>query len=118
MHAVDERGDPVRDFNVQFFTRDKKAKDDDLEEFVLAVHTYTTDPSYRCFHVNLSDLKPEDINPDKHRLWMRIRASTGSQLVGYQGYGVVSERRALVFAAEIEVNLAVQRLRPAPLSRA
>jgi pimeloyl-ACP methyl ester carboxylesterase len=102
VHTVDERGDPVRDFNVQLFTRDAKAKDAELVEFDLAVHTYSTDPSYRCLHVNLSDLKPERINRDKHQLWIRVRASTGSQLVGYQGYGAE--------AGSEEVNLELTSL--------
>ncbi len=91
VHTVDERGDPVPDFNVQLFLRDDHGQGDDLEEFDVDVHTYSSDPSYRCFHVNLSELKPESIQPGQHRLCLRLRASTGSKLVGYQGYDKGSE---------------------------
>ena len=81
--AVDERGDPIPDYNVQLFTRDARGAIRDLRDFDLSVHVYGTDPSFRCFHVNLSRLKRARLP----NLWLRVIASSGSQLVGYHGYG-------------------------------
>jgi hypothetical protein len=87
VHATDERGDPIRDFNVKLFTAEARARRRALAEFDLDVHTYAADPSYRSFHVNLSKLRPESLAGEGRELWLRVRASTGSRLVGYQGYG-------------------------------
>ena len=81
--AVDERGDPIPDYNVQLFTRDARGAIRDLRDFDLSVHVYGSDPSFRCFHVNLSRLKRARLP----NLWLRVIASSGSQLVGYHGYG-------------------------------
>ena len=81
--AVDERGDPIPDYNVQLFTRDARGAIRDLRDFDLSVHVYGSDPSFRCFHVNLTRLKRARLP----NLWLRVIASSGSQLVGYHGYG-------------------------------
>ena len=81
--AVDERGDPIPDYNVQLFTRDARGGIRDLRDFDLSVHVYSSDPSLRCFHVNLSRLRRARLP----NLWLRVIASSGSQLVGYHGYG-------------------------------
>ena len=81
--AVDERGDPIPDYNVQLFTRDRAGAVRDLRDFDLSVHVYGSDPSFRCFHVNLTRLQRARLS----NLWLRVIASSGSQLVGYHGYG-------------------------------
>jgi hypothetical protein len=83
IRAVDERGDPIRDYHLQLFTRDARGRARELEDFDMDVHEYSGDPSFRCFHVNLDELKPEALP----NLWMRIIASSGSQVVAYHGYG-------------------------------
>jgi hypothetical protein len=47
------------------------------------VHTYKGDSSLRAFHVRLEDLDYRKLP----NLWVRVMASSGSQLVGYQGFG-------------------------------
>ena len=47
------------------------------------VHPYAADTSYRCFHVQLDNLPPLA----GKRLIARIIASSGTELVGYQGFG-------------------------------
>jgi hypothetical protein len=47
------------------------------------VHTYKGDSSLRCFHVRLADLDYKKLP----NLWVRVIASSGSQLVGYLGFG-------------------------------
>ena len=84
MRAVDERGDPISDYNLQLFRRGSGAAgDDSIHQFDLDVHTYKGDSSLRCFHVKLADLDYKKLP----NLWVRVIASSGSQLVGYQGYG-------------------------------
>jgi hypothetical protein len=55
----------------------------ELRDFDLSVHPYAGDPSFRCFHVNLTRLQHAKLP----NLWMRVIASSGSQLVGYHGFG-------------------------------
>ena len=84
VRAVDERGDPISDYNLQLFRRGSGAAgDDSIHQFDLDVHTYKGDSSLRCFHVKLADLDYKKLP----NLWVRVIASSGSQLVGYQGYG-------------------------------
>jgi pimeloyl-ACP methyl ester carboxylesterase len=83
VRAVDERGDPVLDYNIQLFRRGSGAADSGIHEFDVDVHTYKGDPSLRCFHVRLADLDYRKLP----NLWVRVIASSGSQLVGYHGFG-------------------------------
>ena len=84
VRVVDERGDPVPDYNIQLFKRAAGAgADKSIQQFNLEVHTYKGDSSLRCFHVRLEDLDYKKLP----NLWMRIIASSGSLLVGYQGFG-------------------------------
>jgi pimeloyl-ACP methyl ester carboxylesterase len=88
VRAVDERGDPITDYFIELFSRDQAA--DRRVPFDLDVHAYRADPSLRCFHINLTKLFarfPAGQVPD---LWVRIIASSGSDLVGY--HGLNSER--------------------------
>lgn len=84
MRLVDERGDPVNDWNVQLYGRPDAIHSE--RQFALDVHTYKRDPSLRCFHVNLDELKLEDTA----QLQLRLIASSGTNLVAY--YGAGSER--------------------------
>lgn len=83
VRAIDERGDAVTDYNVQLFTRTARGKAAEVRPFDMDVHTYRADPSLRCFHVNLGMIGLNRLE----NLWVRVIASSGSQLVGYQGYG-------------------------------
>jgi pimeloyl-ACP methyl ester carboxylesterase len=84
VRVVDERGDPVPDYNIQLFRRGGSgAKDGGIHEFDFDVHTYKGDSSLRCFHVRLADLDYRKLP----NLWVRVIASSGSQLVGYHGFG-------------------------------
>jgi pimeloyl-ACP methyl ester carboxylesterase len=82
VRAVDERGDPVTDYNIQLFRRGNDTSGT-IHEFDVDVHTYKGDPSLRCFHVRLDDLGYKEMP----NLWLRVMASSGSQLVGYHGFG-------------------------------
>lgn len=79
VHATDERGDGITDYNLQILrsNEDGSAR---VQEFTTDPHAYSSDPSYRCFHVDVKDLR--GINPAE--LSFQITASSGSQLVGYR----------------------------------
>lgn len=83
IRMVDERGDPIKDYNLQLFTKPGSGKPSEIQEFDLDVHTYGADPSFRCFHIDLDALKPEQLS----NLFLRLIASSGSTLVGYHGFG-------------------------------
>ena len=85
VRALDERGDPITDYNLQLLTGEAKK----LRLFGIDVHSYSADKSLRCFHVNLSKLKPEGLTG----LQIRVIASSGSRFVSYHGVG--SEKMTL-----------------------
>jgi pimeloyl-ACP methyl ester carboxylesterase len=84
IRATDDRGHPVRDWAVELFENVPNGSRR-LREFELDVHKYEKDPSLRCFHVRLDDFKDLEFE----NLWMRLTASSGTELVGY--YGIVDE---------------------------
>ncbi len=81
IRAVDERCDPIHDYNVQLYST--RGQGEEPIPFALDVHTYAADTSLRCFHVNLTQLAVRDMTS----LWIRVIASSGSALVGYTGFG-------------------------------
>ena len=78
--AVDERGDPIRDFNLQLYKRDTPTSR--YKPVPMDVHTYAADNSLRCFHVNLDEIAYEGMQS----LRMEFMASSGTQLLGYYEY--------------------------------
>lgn len=81
VRAVDERGDPITDYHIRlqavYKNQGKK-----LKALPADVHTYSGDKSFRCFHVNLTALRIEEMES----LRIEIIASAGTDLVGYHGY--------------------------------
>jgi len=84
IHAVDERGDPITDYNLQLFRND--GTEARIDEFDADVDVYSGDASYRCFHVDIAKLLPEPGRPAPG-LTIRIVASSGTPYVAYLGYG-------------------------------
>jgi hypothetical protein len=81
VHATDERGDGISDYFFEVGTvvgRNFKR----LDAFDLDVHAFREDESYRCFHVDLDRLQPDKITA----LALRVIASSGTELVAYQGF--------------------------------
>ncbi len=67
-------------------TQDDDGEFEELKAFDMEVHNYKADPSFRCFHVNLT--KPfKAAGDDLRDLCISVIASTGTQLVAYLGYG-------------------------------
>lgn len=81
VHAVDERGDPVPDYYVELGTVED-GEFTPLEDFALDVHSFTDDPSYRCLHVDLAKLRPDE----QRTLQLRLIAQSGTDLVAYYGH--------------------------------
>lgn len=83
--VVDERGAPVPDYFIDFICSPDGSNWNSVKDaypnFRLEVHVYSSDPSLRCFHI---DLGSADIGGQK--LGLRLIASSGTDLVGYQGY--------------------------------
>jgi pimeloyl-ACP methyl ester carboxylesterase len=85
IRAIDERGDSIPDWNLQLMlaSDDRNAS---LTPFAQDVHVYKHDPSYRCFHVNLSKLAdPSLVTGRARRLKAQLFASTGTARVLYTG---------------------------------
>lgn len=82
VRVVDERSDPVTDYNLELFTR-TGSREQVFRSFSESVHVYKADASLRCFHVALDDV----LDPPPTNLWLRIIASSGSRLVNYHGFG-------------------------------
>jgi len=83
IRLVDERGDPVPDYNIELVSGKGKSETD----FEMQVHAYGSDPSLRCFHVDLDRLNPDGLDS----LTMKVVAPSGSALITYLGVG--SDRR-------------------------
>lgn len=85
VHAVDERGDPITDYNLQLYhTDDGPAAR--VEEFDAEVEVYSGDASYRSFLVDVAQLMPQPGRPPAP-LAITIVASSGTDYVAYLGYG-------------------------------
>ncbi len=84
IHARDSHGDPITDYTVSIVAENADGSTSELVDFEEQVHAFAADPSYRCFHVSLKNL-PADLG--ERKISVRIVASTGTDLVGYQGYG-------------------------------
>ncbi len=81
LHVADERGDPVSDYFVTIGTVDD-GPFVPLEDFLFDVHPFTDDPSYRCFHLDLTALEPAR----RKTLELRLVARSGTPLIGYHGH--------------------------------
>lgn len=88
-HVMDEYGDPVSDYVVDLYRQDptnlegKELVAANVQEFDLDVHAYAADQSYRCFHVRIPQ---NTAGNGPGELWMTLNASSGTDLIAYQGY--------------------------------
>lgn len=88
MRVVDDRGDPIPDYNFELFSIDPKTGTEMELDLDLKVHVYSGDSSLRCFHLDLKKAKEAGAvvsEDDNARIFMRIIASSGSERVGYVG---------------------------------
>ena len=84
VHARDGHGDPVTDYMIEVYELGTDGRTwQRAEEISVDVHAYGKDPSYRCLHVQL----PKGITTTPRPMQIRFQASTGTEVVTYQGYG-------------------------------
>jgi len=95
VYARDERGDPVTDYMVEVIHDGQPFK-----AMYTDVHAYGPDPSYRCFHIHL----PKGISKGALNLRARIHASTGTELMAYQGFNE-QKQELTADSAPIELDL-------------
>ncbi len=95
VRVIDERGDAVPDYYLDFVHRAPGARRWRVIEGVrMHVHPYGRDPSLRCFHLDLDSFAL----PTGTTLGLRLLAHTGSSRVRYRGYASAS----LVMHASVE----------------
>jgi pimeloyl-ACP methyl ester carboxylesterase len=84
VRARDSHGNPIVDYSISLVVINADGSTSELKQFEEDVHTFAADPSYRCFHVSLKGLTEQLKGKNLHA---SVRASTGTDLVEYQGYG-------------------------------
>ncbi|HEX4158023.1 MAG TPA: hypothetical protein VHY79_06080, partial [Rhizomicrobium sp.] len=88
VHVMDEFGEGAPDYAIDVFNQDPRPLDEDalaaadIEIFDADVHAYQLDQSFRCFHVQL----PQGFMGTPQVLWIRLLASSGTDLISYRGY--------------------------------
>ena len=98
--ACDERGDGINDYMIEVLTQAPDGQWVPFAAMSTDVHAYRADSSYRCFHVRL----PAGLCSGAVKMRVRINASTGTELLAYQGYS--SEPKELGSTAEpVEIDL-------------
>jgi len=98
--ARDERGDGVSDYVIEVLRKNEAGDWVPFQEMFADVHAYQTDSAYRCFHIRL----PHGLSSGNVELRLRIHASTGTELMAYQGYG--SETKQLTATSEpVELDI-------------
>lgn len=84
VRARDAHGNPVTDYMIEVFEKGSDGQTwERAEEISVDVHAYGPDPSYRCLHVQL----PSGLTTRPRPMQIRFQASTGTEVVTYQGYG-------------------------------
>jgi hypothetical protein len=87
VHMVDDHDDGVTDYNLQIFYGDDLAQSDDPDfpSVPLIADTYTSDNSYRCFYIHLTE-EMLTLKDDGKKMWVELIASSGSKLIEYEAY--------------------------------
>jgi hypothetical protein len=96
LHLVDDHGDGVPDYNLQFYLGNDLSDSDELDAsgqlkalaVPLIADTYSGDSSYRCFYVRLSEemLSLGMPGSPHSKMWLELIASSGSSLIEYEAY--------------------------------
>jgi hypothetical protein len=86
VHAVDERGNGIDDFSVEVLLKHPDGSFTSVSQFEQDVHPYGPDKSYRAFHVHLTDISA-DLFRAGNNVIVSFRASSGTDIVRYQGFG-------------------------------
>ena len=84
VRAMDDQGCPITDYSIEIVAIAGDGTETPVPDFEEDVHPFAADSSFRCFHVRLDGLSAKISGK---RLIARIIARTGTQLLGYRGYG-------------------------------
>lgn len=101
VHAIDERGDGISDYMIEVLRQALDGTWSKFEEMSTDVHAYGPDSSFRCFHVRL----PQGAAAGKIPLRVLINASTGTELMAYQGYAGVEQQQLGATAEPVELDV-------------
>jgi hypothetical protein len=87
IHMADDHGDGVTDYNIQLYYGAALTESDDSEKesVKLIADTYSSDSSYRCFYIHLTQ-EMMALKANGKRMWMELIASSGSTLIEYEAY--------------------------------
>ena len=87
IHMVDDHGDGVTDYNIQLYYGDDLSESDDPEKESVKViaDTYSSDNSYRCFYIHLTQ-EMLNLKAKGKKMWLELIASSGSELIEYEAY--------------------------------
>ena len=87
IHMVDEHGDGVTDYNIQVFFGDDLSDSDDpaFEPVKMIADIYSSDNSYRCFYIHLTQ-EMLALKDNNKKMWLELIASSGSDLIEYEAY--------------------------------
>ncbi|MGB6870135.1 MAG: hypothetical protein WBD93_11045 [Acidobacteriaceae bacterium] len=87
IHMVDDHGDGVTDYNIQvFYGDDLKESDDPAKEPVKVIaDIYSSDSSYRCFYIHLTQ-EMLALGANNKKMWLELISSSGSALIEYEAY--------------------------------
>src|ERR1700677_5106542 len=85
--VVDSHGDGVTDYNIQVFYGDDLSESDDpaFEPVKMIADIYSSDTSYRCFYIHLTQ-EMLDLKANNKKMWLELIASRGSELIEYKAY--------------------------------
>jgi pimeloyl-ACP methyl ester carboxylesterase len=100
VHAIDSHGYGINDYFLALFIEQPDGTRSSCQTILSDVHAYGMDKSFRCFHVRL----PKGITDAGKQLIAQIHASSGTELICYQGYG--DNQATLTASAEpVELNI-------------
>lgn len=101
IHMVDDHGDAVTDYNLQLYFGNALSDSDDPEfpAVPLIVDTYSSNNSYRCFYIHLTD-EMLNLGSSGKKMWVELIASSGSELIEYEAYtGSAGDPQRLAIAS-------------------
>jgi hypothetical protein len=101
VHARDERGDGISDYLIEVLSPDENGEWQLFRQMYTDVHPYGADQSYRCFHIRL----PKGICNGAIPLRIRIHASTGTDLMVYQGYGSDDSKQMTATSGPVDLDI-------------
>lgn len=99
VHAVDERGDPISDYQIELYSM----ADDRQLDLQLDPDIYKYDSSFRAYHVDVREL----VALTGH-LYVKVIAKSGSALVDYRGVGSEKSGQDGIWDAVVPITVSTE----------